>query len=97
MKSILDDYSNMTYYSHMRTINISTLKAHISAELRRVRAGERLIVLDRDIPVAEVVPYSLETRAVMIRPPKHRLVYPKSSFSVKTDPIQYLMEERSKR
>lgn len=81
----------------MRTINISRFKAHISEELRKVRAGEHIVVMDRDIPVAEVVPYREKEKRLKIRPPKRRLEYPKSSISVKTDPLRYLMEERLKR
>ena len=81
----------------MRTTNISYFKAHISEELRRIRAGERVVILDRDIPVAEVVPYREGEKKLRIRLPRHRLSCPKSSVSVKKDPLQYLMEERMKR
>jgi antitoxin (DNA-binding transcriptional repressor) of toxin-antitoxin stability system len=81
----------------MKTANISFFKAHISEELRKVRAGEHIVILDRDIPVAEVVPYQEKEKTLKIRPPKHRLEYPQGTFSVKTDPLQYLMEERAKR
>jgi antitoxin (DNA-binding transcriptional repressor) of toxin-antitoxin stability system len=81
----------------MKTTNISQFKAHISEELRRVRRGEHIVILDRDIPVAEVIPYQENKNEVVIRPPKRRLQYIHSSFSVQTDPLQYLMEQRSKR
>ena len=81
----------------MKTINISQFKAHISEELRKVRAGEHIIILDRDIPVAEVIPYQEKKNLLNIRTPKHRLEYVQSSFSVRTDPLHYLMEERTKR
>lgn len=81
----------------MKTANISFFKAHISEELRKVRAGEHIVILDRDIPVAEVVPYQEKENPLTIRPPKHRLEYPPGTLSVKTDPLQYLMEERTKR
>ena len=81
----------------MKTTNISQFKAHISEELRKVRGGQHIIILDRDIPVAEVVPYREEKNSFKARPPKRRLEYVQSSFSVQTDPLQYLMEERRKR
>ena len=86
-----------TYYGHVRTVNISRFKAHISEELRRVRAGEHVVILDRDIPVAEVIPYREREGTFKIRPPKHRLTYSRTSFAVGPDPFQYLMEERAKR
>ena len=80
----------------MKTSSISFFKAHISQELRSVRAGERIIIMDRDIPVAEVVPY--EDDSVMhVRLPTTKLVPRALSFSVERDPLGLLMEERAKR
>lgn len=40
----------------MRTVNVGTLKNELSAYLRYVRAGEEIIVRDRNTPVARIVP-----------------------------------------
>jgi prevent-host-death family protein len=40
----------------MLTISVSDLKARLSEQLRRVKAGERLIVTDRGTPVAMLAP-----------------------------------------
>ena len=40
----------------MRTVNIADLKNNLSAYLERVRAGEELLVKDRNRPVARLVP-----------------------------------------
>jgi prevent-host-death family protein len=40
----------------MSTVGITELRRNPSAYLRRVEAGERLIVTDRNRPVAELVP-----------------------------------------
>ena len=40
----------------METIGVREFKAHLSECLKRVRAGERLIVTDRGRPIATVVP-----------------------------------------
>lgn len=40
----------------MKTLSVSELKAHLSAELERVQAGEELLVTDRGRPVARIVP-----------------------------------------
>ena len=40
----------------MSTIAIAELKAHLSAELKKVRAGETIVVLDHKQPVARIVP-----------------------------------------
>ena len=40
----------------MRTANIGTLKNQLSAFLRLVRSGEEVIICDRNVPVARIVP-----------------------------------------
>jgi prevent-host-death family protein len=47
----------MTHNQVMRKVGIADLKAHLSEHLRKVRAGRTLTVLDRDTPVAQIVPY----------------------------------------
>ena len=42
----------------MRTVNIADLKNNLSAHLERVRAGEELLVKDRNRPIAKLVPLS---------------------------------------
>jgi prevent-host-death family protein len=44
----------------MRTVNISDLKAHLSAHIQFVRAGEDVLVCDRNHPVARIVPVQVE-------------------------------------
>ena len=39
----------------MRTVNISDLKAQLSAHLQLVKAGEEVLVCDRNKPVARIV------------------------------------------
>ena len=40
----------------MKTVRIAELKAHLSAYLKAVRKGTRLRILDRETPIAELVP-----------------------------------------
>ena len=40
----------------MKTAKIAELKAHLSKYLRMVRKGERVLVFDRDEPIAQLVP-----------------------------------------
>jgi len=44
----------------MRTVNISDLKAKLSAHIQLVREGEEVLVCDRDKPVARIVPVRLD-------------------------------------
>lgn len=67
----------------MRTTNIADLKNDLSAHLERVRAGEELLVKDRNRPIAKLVPLSsgedlgageMELAAAgIIRPPTQSL------------------------
>ena len=65
----------------MKTVNISELKARLSAHIRRVQAGEEVIVCDRGRPVARIVPcdvsdYSEQEKRLIargvLRPPLQR-------------------------
>jgi prevent-host-death family protein len=47
----------------MRTVNISDLKARLSAHIQFVREGEEVLVCDRNQPVARIVPCHLEERS----------------------------------
>jgi prevent-host-death family protein len=44
----------------MRTVNVAELKNQLSAFLHRVRAGEELLVRDRNLPIAKIVPLRME-------------------------------------
>lgn len=44
----------------MKTVNISDLKAQLSAHIQLVRDGEEVLVCDRTKPVARIVPCRLE-------------------------------------
>lgn len=47
----------------MRTVRIGELKNHLSRYLRVVRGGTRLVVLDRDTPIAELGPITSDRKA----------------------------------
>jgi prevent-host-death family protein len=54
----------------MKTVNISDLKAKLSAHIQLVREGEEVLVCDRDKPVARIVPVRLDDLSEQ----EHRLV-----------------------
>ncbi len=80
----------------MKTINVSTLKATLSAALHRVRAGETIVVMDRNTPIAEIGPYQ-QRPSITIHKPKKKFSIPRSKIKVAIDPLDFLMEERGKR
>ena len=44
----------------MGTVNIAELKDQLSSFLHRVRAGEELVIRDRNLPIAKIVPLHSE-------------------------------------
>ncbi|MGQ0701593.1 MAG: type II toxin-antitoxin system Phd/YefM family antitoxin [Gemmatimonadales bacterium] len=42
----------------MRSVNIADLKNHLSRYLQEVREGQELVVRDRNLPFAKIVPIS---------------------------------------
>ena len=76
----------------MRGITIARLKATLSAELRRVRAGERVTVLDRTTPVALLIPVPDAVRVV--RAADAPYAYRKLQPLTTRDPLRHLDEER---
>jgi len=70
MPADLDKVVTSGYYTRMKSVGVKTLKARLSEYLRMVRAGEVVLVTDRNEVVAElrpanrqsVVPPTLEER-----------------------------------
>ncbi len=84
----------------MRKIRIADLKAHLSRHLRAVQRGQRLTVLSRNIPVAEIVPIERPSAGgLVITPargsPKDIPVGPR--LKLPFDPVALLLEDRAKR
>lgn len=50
------DLSDMTILVTMKTASISYAKAHLSAILDRVRAGQSVVITDRGSPIARIEP-----------------------------------------
>jgi len=79
----------------VKTINVTTLKAKASQAIREVRAGETYIILDRDVPVARIVP--LEEDGLSSSMPIQKYRWPGLKIRVSADPVQYLLEDRRRR
>jgi len=85
----------MTYSGHMKDINISTLKSHLSSELRAVSNGEVLIVMDRNTPIARISP--IEEESMISSLPRYPFRIPEVSFKVAEDAAAYLETDRNRR
>lgn len=80
----------------MSKVRIADLKARLSHHLRKVRGGRTLTVLDRDRPIAQIVPYDaktpLEVRRATRKPGDLRLPPPPPGG---TDSLSVLLQDRA--
>ena len=92
----IDDY-NVTMYG----IKIADLKSRLSEHLRKVRAGRTLTILDRDTPIARIVPWSesdpsFESRPPLPGAPPLRRVPLPPPLSTRRDAVKLLLEDRQR-
>ena len=82
----------------MSKVGIADLKARLSEHLRKVRKGQTLVVLDRETPVARIVPYGTESQLAVRRatkkPRELRLPAPPPT---PTDSLKVLLQDRTSR
>jgi prevent-host-death family protein len=94
----------MTSSSHnktMKQVRTAELKSRLSEYLRAVRHGETITVLDRDTPVAQIVPVRQRASLRIRKPapgslPPNRVALPKA-LGLKIDVVDLLLEERQGR
>jgi prevent-host-death family protein len=82
----------------MKQVRIAELKARLSEYLRLVRRGETIAVLDRDTPVAQIVPVG-DRSALRVRTPAAGTPAPNRvplarAPALNVDVVQFLLEER---
>lgn len=79
-------------------VGIAELKSRLSEHLRAVRRGETIFVLDRDTPVAQIVPVrqanALRTRKPVPGTPPPKNVPLRKPLALKLDIVDLLLEER---
>jgi prevent-host-death family protein len=84
----------------MKRVGIAELKDHLSSHLRAVERGEEVEVLDRDRPIARIVPVERD-RNVRAAPPRRAFEtirdrrYPPAYWEVSS--TELLLEDRRKR
>lgn len=57
------------YHVTMIGVRVADLKSRLSEHLRKVRAGRTVTVLDRNTPIARIVPYEEEGLSLTVRAP----------------------------
>jgi prevent-host-death family protein len=82
----------------MSSVRIADLKARLSEHLRAVRRGRILTVLDRDTPIARIVPYD-EKEPFRVRratrKPRELTLPPRPDRP--TDSLAVLLQDRASR
>lgn len=81
----------------MKTVGIADLKAHLSEHLRAIRKGRTLTVLDRNTPVARLVPVDagpLEIHKATRHPRDLRATPPPAA---PTDSLAEVLADRQRR
>ena len=90
------------YYMVIMRVGIADLKAKLSEHLRKVRQGETVTVLDRQTPIARIVPHGGGHGLLRIRqpavgaPPPAKVPLP-AAPTVDVDVVELLLEDRGKR
>ncbi len=79
----------------MAAVKIAELKAHLSEYLRKVRRGHSITVMDRETPIARLVPYEAQSPLVIRkRTGDIRSFRPLPPLKLKVDSLSVLMEQR---
>jgi prevent-host-death family protein len=95
---VLDFLTSHDYDVTMRKVRIADLKARLSEHLRYVRRGHVVTVLDRDTPVAQLVPVETRVGLTIRRPAGVRAsvadVPLPPPLRLALDPVTLLLEDR---
>jgi prevent-host-death family protein len=82
----------------MKAVRIAELKARLSEYLRAVRRGETIAVLDRNTPVAQIVPVRDRTALRIRKPargtPRLNQIPLGKPLKLDIDVVDLLLEER---
>ena len=87
------------YVVLMEAVKVAELKAKLGEYLRRVRRGHPVTVLDRDTPIARIIPYAQDAAGLAIWRPAAGLDRPcqvrlPPRLKTDVDIIALLLEER---
>ncbi len=81
----------------MSNVRIADLKARLSEHLRAVRNGGTVTVLDRDTPIARIVPYAVPPLEIRKAQRRGRDLKLPPKPAKRTDSLAVIREDRSRR
>jgi prevent-host-death family protein len=84
-----------------KPVGVAEFKARLSEYLRAVKKGHHLTILDRDQPIARVVPYKEQSGRLVVREPVvgYRTlgdIELPPPLKLAEDPVALLLEERQR-
>jgi antitoxin (DNA-binding transcriptional repressor) of toxin-antitoxin stability system len=90
------------YLMVMKCVRVAELKAHLSEHLRSVRRGHPIAVMDRDTPIAQILPLRAEPGNLPVRQAKPGAGKPKDfrlpePLAVSGDVVTLLLADRRER
>ena len=90
------------YLMVMKCVRVAELKAHLSEHLRSVRRGHPIAVMDRDTPIAQILPLRAEPGNLPVRQAKPGAGKPKDfrlpePLAVRGDVVTLLLADRRER
>jgi prevent-host-death family protein len=81
----------------MSDVGIADLKAHLSEHLRSVRNGDSLTVLDRNTPIARIIPYAAQPLEIRRATRRLRDLKLPSKPAKRTDSVALRVQDRRRR
>lgn len=81
----------------MKGVGIADLKARLSEHLRLVRKGRTVTVLDRDTPIAQIIPYQSQALEIREATRRARDVEIPPRPAARTDSLAVLLADRGRR
>jgi prevent-host-death family protein len=81
----------------MSRVGIAELKARLSEHLRSVRNGGTVTVLDRDTPIARIVPYAVQPLEIGKARRRLRDMKLPPKPAKRTDSVAILVDDRRRR
>lgn len=96
MLDIMTIYGHNMVMSKENGVKIAEFKSHLSQYIRNVRKGHALTLLDRETPVARVLPYPAMQGRLTIRKPRRSAKEVRLPPVLKkgSDSLSVLLEER---
>jgi antitoxin (DNA-binding transcriptional repressor) of toxin-antitoxin stability system len=90
------------YLMVMKSVRVADLKGHLSEHLRTVRRGHSLTVMDRDTPIAQILPYRTGPASLLVRQPEPGAGKPKDfrlpkALRLHRDVVALLLADRNER